>query len=129
MSYAESALELKKIKDPHYNCCQAVLVPVAREVGLSDEMARGLGSNFGLGMRRKSACGAVVGGLLALGLLGKGDTATTAAFHQAFSDRCGALDCGDLLEIQTKNPGAPKHSCNYCIQVAAELVEELGGAT
>ena len=53
-----------------FNCCQSVLVSFAADLGLTEEQAFALGSNFGAGMRMGSACGALTGALMALGLMG-----------------------------------------------------------
>ncbi|MCC8166210.1 MAG: C-GCAxxG-C-C family protein [Planctomycetes bacterium] len=50
------------------NCCQAVVAARAGEFGVPDETALAMGAAFGGGMRRGEVCGAVVGGLMLLGL-------------------------------------------------------------
>ena len=74
--YLERAKQVRKIEEPHYNCCQAVTVPFAKECGMSEEHAYALGAHFGRGMGRASACGAITGGLMVLGMLGHGDKET-----------------------------------------------------
>ena len=53
--YIEKAKELRAITDVHYNCAQSVLVPFAKEMGMTEEQAYNLGYNFGAGMKRGSA--------------------------------------------------------------------------
>ena len=37
--YIEKAKELRAITDVHYNCAQSVLVPFAKEMGMTEEQA------------------------------------------------------------------------------------------
>ena len=68
--HMETAHALRGRTDVHFNCCQSVLVSFAADLGLTEEQAFALGSNFGAGMRMGSACGALTGALMALGLMG-----------------------------------------------------------
>ena len=69
-NHMETARQLRARTDVHFNCCQSVLVSFAADLGLTEEQAFALGSNFGAGMRMGSACGALTGALMALGLMG-----------------------------------------------------------
>ena len=71
MTKLERARELRADTARHYNCCQSVVLPFAEELGLDEEAVLKLAEHFGSGMRRGSVCGAVTGGLMALGLMGK----------------------------------------------------------
>ena len=68
MTHLEKARELRARTDIHFNCCQSVLVPFAREMGLTEDQAYALGDNFGAGMRCGSTCGALSGALMVLGM-------------------------------------------------------------
>ena len=68
MTKLERARELRADTTRHYNCCQSVVLPFAEELGLDEEAVLKLAEHFGSGMRRGSVCGAVTGGLMALGL-------------------------------------------------------------
>ena len=68
MTHLEKVRELRARTDIHFNCCQSVLVTFAREMGLTEQQAFDLGANFGSGMRCGSACGALTGGLMVLGM-------------------------------------------------------------
>ena len=70
MTKLERARELRADTTRHYNCCQSVVLPFAEELGLDEEAVLKLAEHFGSGMRRGSVCGAVTGGLMALGLIG-----------------------------------------------------------
>ena len=54
--HMETAHALRGRTDVHFNCCQSVLVSFAADLGLTEEQAFALGSNFGAGMRMGSAC-------------------------------------------------------------------------
>ena len=56
-NHIETAHALRGRTDVHFNCCQSVLVSFAADLGLTEEQAFALGSNFGAGMRMGSACG------------------------------------------------------------------------
>ena len=52
-----------------YNCAQSVLYAFGPELGLDGEISLKLATGLGAGMgRRGEVCGAVTGGILALGL-------------------------------------------------------------
>ena len=59
--YLEEAKRLRAIQSPHYNCGQSVVVPYAEDAGISVETAMGICANFGGGLKRASACGAITG--------------------------------------------------------------------
>ncbi|MFQ8761640.1 MAG: C-GCAxxG-C-C family protein [Intestinimonas sp.] len=102
----------RDVKERHYNCCQAALLPFAEEQGLDHEDICRLAAQFGAGMRRGSVCGAATGGLMALGLLGA-DEETAVEFQRRFRARAGAMDCRDLLEAAQKQgeEKAPLRPC------------------
>ena len=102
MDLLKRAEELHHIPEPHYNCAQATL------------------------MRRGSVCGAVTGGLMALGLRGA-DSHTAAEFQRLFKERTGALDCAQLLQNAKERGEERKAHCDRMVLTAVELVEELTG--
>ena len=55
--YLDTAIELRAVTEVHYNCAQAVLVPFAKDAGLTPEQAYRIAANLGAGMKRGSACG------------------------------------------------------------------------
>ena len=124
MDRVERALELHHVEKPHYNCCQAVIVPFAESLGLDREAFYRVGGQFGSGMRRGSVCGAVTGGLMALGLLGA-DNQTGVEFQRRFREQAGALDCSELLRAAKENGEAQKPHCDRMVCTAVALVEEL----
>lgn len=126
MDHVERAKELHNVEEPHYNCCQSTLLPFAEELGLDHETFYRLAAQFGSGMRRGSVCGAVTGGLMALGLLGA-DSRAAAEFQRRFKEKTGAMDCAGLLKMAKEN-GEEKHPhCDRMVATAVALVDELTG--
>jgi len=124
MDYTKRAQALRDVKERHYNCCQAALLPFAEEQGLDHEDICRLAAQFGAGMRRGSVCGAATGGLMALGLLGA-DEETAVEFQRRFRARAGAMDCRDLLEAAQKQGEEKKPHCDRVVALAVALVDEL----
>jgi C_GCAxxG_C_C family probable redox protein len=120
-----------------------VLTAFASEFGLSDEMALKIASAFGAGMARTGlTCGAVTGGLMALGLKygytakeGKDATYKVALeFMQRFEKQHGGLACRDLIGFELTTPenreraqksGVFEIVCPALVRDATELVDEL----
>jgi C_GCAxxG_C_C family probable redox protein len=69
-----------------YNCAQSVLEAFGPELGLAGEMALKVATGLGAGMaRRGEVCGAVTGGILALGLkYGRGSKQDRAATEETY---------------------------------------------
>ena len=106
----------------------SVVLPdsIAEELGLDHQTMYRVAAQFGSGMRRGSVCGAVTGGLMALGLRGAG-THTAAEFQRLFKERAGALDCAQLLQNAKETGEDRKAHCDRMVLTAVALVEELTG--
>ena len=117
-----------------YNCCQAVACAFADKVGVDESLIYKMGEGFGAGMgTTQGVCGAISGAAMIAGLVysdgntemaGQTKAKTTRAagiMQRKFVERAKALIC---KEIKTGNDGKPYTSCNDCIRIAAELVEE-----
>jgi C_GCAxxG_C_C family probable redox protein len=108
--------------DVRFNCCESTLIRVDDKKPLSgfgDPVMR-IASNFGGGVAGwGSACGAVTGAAMAIGLLmgtnGTEDAKTyeekrermrdiTQKFNQAFEEEWGHINCYDLLGVNTRTP-------------------------
>lgn len=126
MNRQARARALHHTAQPHYNCAQSTLLPFAEELGLPQEAMYRLAAQFGSGMRRGSVCGAVTGGLMALGLLGA-DSRAAAEFQRRFAERTGALDCAALLTRARETGEEKKAHCDRMVLLAVALVEELSG--
>ena len=120
--------ELRACSDPHYNCAQAVLVPFAEKMGLDADTAMKITACFGSGMNMGSVCGAVTGGLMALGLSGAGDQKTCQEFCRRIrNNHDGMLDCRDLLRVNAEKGGARKPHCDGMVFEAVQAVEAILG--
>lgn len=117
-----------------YNCCQSVACAFAEEVGIDEALLYKMGEGFGAGMgTTQGVCGALSGAAMLAGLvysdgntehagLTKAKTTRAAGIMQKkFIERAKALICRD---IKTGNNGSAWTSCDMCIRIATELVEE-----
>ncbi len=124
MTHLEHAAALRADTATHYNCAQAVLIPFAKEAGLTEAQANALAENFGSGMRHGATCGAVTGALMALGALGYGEDKTRELLR-AFREREGDLTCARLLAIGKEKGIDKKTHCDGMVFAAVELLEQL----
>lgn len=126
--YLDRAKELRNDPTTHYNCAQSVLIPFAEEAGMSFEEAKRIASNFGAGMKSGSTCGAITGGLMALGLFDVTDGNTIAAYWRHFKDNHDSMtNCSDLLRVNAQKGCPKKDHCDGMVYEAVELVEEILG--
>ena len=109
------------------NCCQAVLLALADQTGMSpDELAR-LGSLFGSGMgNMEGTCGALVGAGIAGGiaLQGGGNGRIAKQLNDNFRTRCGAILCKDL---KGRDTGSGLCSCEDCVRNAIRAYGDVVG--
>lgn len=130
-----------------YNCSQSVFSVFATDFGVSRDLSLRLASPMGAGIaRRQETCGAVTGGILALGLkYGKGEQGADAdkklAYEKAislmsqFEQRHGSTVCLQLLDGNCMNTeeGVARIAaadmfntrCSAYVQTAVEIVEQL----
>jgi C_GCAxxG_C_C family probable redox protein len=107
--------------DGGYNCAQAVLQATT---GRSDPEMLAMAKAFGGGIGESGClCGAVTGGVMALGLLGAGERngALVAAFRQEFRTTC----CRGLSKDYRWMSRAHKANCRKLTVAAAAMVEQL----
>ena len=124
--YTERAAEIRSIVEPHYNCGQGTAMPFAEGKGISEETMRDLCANFGSGLKRKSTCGALVGGVTILGLYGVNDQETIDAYYKAFADNHeGLLDCGALVADNEAKGNTQKPFCDGLVVESVALVEKI----
>ena len=64
------AEELRNAVPVTSNCAQTVMRVYAKEIGLDENLAAAIGSNFGGGMKCGSTCGAITAGYMVLGAKG-----------------------------------------------------------
>ena len=106
------------------NCCQAVLVAFADQLGRSEDELLRLGSGFGSGMgTMEGTCGALVGAIMVSSLLAEKGSVMTAsrAIMPRFKELCGATICRDLKGIGT---GKVLCSCENCVRNAVRATGE-----
>ena len=115
--YLERAKELRASNERHYNCTQAVVIPFSELLGIDEETAFRLGSNFGSGMRTGSVCGAITGGLMVLGMLGKDKPSDASGFIRRIRDNHDGMQRG----------GNKKEHCDGMVYESVEILEELLG--
>ena len=82
--------------------------------------------HFGGGMKMGSVCGAITGGLMALGLAGIDSPADANAFCRKIRENHGGLmNCRDLLRRNMEEGGEKKPHCDAMVYESVALVEEM----
>ncbi len=107
--------------DGGYNCAQAVLQATT---GRSDPELLAMAEVFGSGIGESGClCGAVTGGIMALGLKGKGsgNGKLVAAFRKKFRTTC----CRGLSKNYRWMSREHLANCRHLTVTAAGMVEEL----
>ena len=112
---------------PHtYNCAQSVVMSFAEAAGTDEETAYKFAAGFGGGMKRGSTCGAVIGGIMALGLFGISDAETIGWYHRQIMEKYGeCLDCAELLRINSEAGREKKPHCDGIVFFCEGLVEQI----
>lgn len=130
-----------------YNCAQSVLYAFGPDYGLEGETALKVATGLGAGMgRRGEVCGAVTGGILALGVRwGRGDhqdrTATEETYQKTlelmgrFEKKQGSCLCRALIEgCDLRTPEGQAYfkqhdllhkTCAPCVETVCETLSEL----
>ena len=115
----ETRIEYAAKRKAEMNCCQAVLVAFADQLGKSEDELLLLGSGFGSGMATmEGTCGALVGAIMVSSLLSPDGEArnNSRAIMSRFKELCGgATICRDLKGIET---GKVLCSCENCVRNA-----------
>jgi C_GCAxxG_C_C family probable redox protein len=130
-----------------YNCAQSVLYAFGPELGLNGETALKVATGLGGGMGgRGEVCGALTGGILALGLkYGRGEQAEKVVTQQAYKKTAelvtafervhGSCLCRTLLDgcnLQTpegmkrfREEGLHQKVCVRCVRTVGEILAEM----
>lgn len=124
MTRMEKTRALRAETAVHYNCCQSVVVPFAKEMGLTEEQAYALGTHFAAGLRQGSVCGAMSGALMVLGALGY-DEDTANALIRKFREDHGATDCATLLKTSRERGEVKKVHCDGLVFYVISALEEI----
>ena len=129
----------------NFNCSQAVFTTFATEMGMDEEMALKIATQFGGGARKGEMCGAVSGALMVLGLkyghchaADGGEKANAYRIAEDFMNRFikknGTVVCRELLKYDLSKPedmekikelNLFKTICPEMIRCATEIVEEI----
>lgn len=129
----------------NFNCSQAVFTAYATELGLEEEVALKIATQFGGGARKGEMCGAVSGALMVLGLKyghchaedmeEKGRAYQIAEdFMNRFITEKGTVVCRELLGydvskkedmVKIKELNLFKTTCPEMIKCAAAIVEQM----
>ena len=120
---AARAVELKA----GCNCAQAAALAFADVLPLDEATLMKLAAGYGAGMGcMEATCGALVGAVMAAGLLtdGQGTGRMARAALAGFQDRCGATICKDLKGIATGTVLCP---CTECVRNAVLAAGEALG--
>lgn len=118
-----------------YNCAQAVACALASEIGADAEACYVLSEGFGGGMGgHTETCGAISGGVMALGQVSSGGTALsgttkkhTYELTRELVERFGAKN-GSTICCELKGAGCehgPLRSCPGCIEDAVKITAEI----
>lgn len=128
-----------------FNCAQSVFAEFAVELGITEEQAHKLASGFGGGLSHtNNICGAVTGGVLAIGLkygASRGSDRYSKAltyriiqrFIKEFTEAHGSLQCTSLLGYDLSDEeqfqaaiaaAAPICTCPKFLVAAVELVRK-----
>lgn len=118
-----------------YNCAQAVACALAPEIGADTEVCYVLSEGFGGGMGgHTETCGAISGGVMALGQVSSGGMALsgttkkrTYELTRELVERFGAKN-GSTICCELKGAGCehgPLRSCPGCIEDAVKITAEI----
>ncbi|MBR6322925.1 MAG: DUF4111 domain-containing protein [Lachnospiraceae bacterium] len=122
----ERAKELRAATAVHYNCAQSVALPFAEAFGIPEDIAMKFAAGFGGGMKRGGICGAVTGGVMALGFFGIDDPKNLGRFYRRIQENHeGYLECRDLLRINAEKGFEKKPHCDAMVYEAIGLAEEV----
>ena len=124
--HIEKAMELRNEVPMCSNCAQTIMRVYAKELGLDENTAAALGSNFGGGMKCGSTCGVITAGLMVLGAKGVQSPAVLNDFRKKIADNHdGMTDCAALLKANAAKGGEKKPHCDGMIKEAITLIDEL----
>ena len=111
---------------PAWNCCQAVVSVFAQDAGYDEDTCMKAATYFRGGMQMGSVCGAVTGGLMALGLAGVDDPqASNEIIRKVRENHDGLIECRDLLRVNAERGGEKMPHCNAMIRECVEYVEKM----
>jgi C_GCAxxG_C_C family probable redox protein len=127
------------------NCPKSVLTAICEDYGLEKDTAYNLTQGFGGGMSIDSACGAVMGAYMIIGLANPSANVDPqknrekintlkAEFNKKFKELHGGLTCTELLgynlsipeqSIEAREKGLFTSKCPVFVSDAVKIVEKL----
>ena len=119
------------------NCCQCVFIAFADRFDYAEEEFDRIAAGFGGGMFHGDTCGAVTGGIMALGVAFGDDSPkmheTVKRFQREFTARFGSTYCRELMGHDFAIPGerekalasGAKEKCATFVAEAAEMIEQI----
>lgn len=111
---------------PVYNCCQSVVSVFAGDAGYDEAACMKAATYFRGGMQMGSVCGAIIGGLMALGLAGLDDAGVLNEYYARLRQaHDGMMNCRDLLRVNAERGGAKLPHCNAMIAECVGYVEQI----
>ena len=132
-----------RLFDMGFDCAQTILAHFADDLDLEEETALMITSAFGGGIAGSGKmCGCVTGARMALGMkygftepdtIAKNImTAKNNEFLAKFKERCGAINCRELLGVDVSDPEqaaeAPERiqaRCPHFVTAACDILEEM----
>jgi C_GCAxxG_C_C family probable redox protein len=147
MTNSEKAVS---IFESGYNCSQAVLSTFSDRFKLDNRLALRISCGFGGGMARmQETCGAVTGGMMAIGLAASESAkdnqmikekaySTIVEFTKRFKEKHKSIKCRDILKCDMNTEEGRKYInendlyrtvCNQCVKDAVEILNELISAS
>ena len=126
MTRKEHSKALRAHPQVHYNCAQAVLIPFAGDMGLTEEQANALTLNFGAGMGCGAVCGAIAGAFVAMGGLGMPQE-KRAELLREFRAAHGDVNCAQLLKGAMERGEERKCHCARMVAWCMDWVSRESG--
>ena len=134
----------KQLFDSGLNCCQAVVLSFADELGIDEKTLYCLSSSFGGGFgRMREVCGAVSGMVMVLGALYGYDNADADEAKKdhytlvqklagKFREENGSIICRDILKNPPSDPAPSPRTAQYyadrpcarMVYTAAKILED-----
>ncbi|MCI5919221.1 MAG: C-GCAxxG-C-C family protein [Roseburia sp.] len=108
-----------------YNCAQAVACTYCKLADMDEETAKNLAQGFAVGMggSMEATCGALIGAVMALGIIKNNPQETMQGARRIiskFKEQNGTVVCKELKGV---TDGVVKRECIDCVKEAAALLE------
>ena len=108
-----------------YNCAQAVACTYCKLADMDEETAKNLAQGFAVGMggSMEATCGALIGAVMALGIIKNNPQETIQGARRIISklkEQNGTVVCKELKGV---TDGVVKRECIDCVKDAAALLE------